>query len=49
MGNIEMIAKLLGNTKAVCEEYYLAFEQSDALLDFVAQRPRNLGQKFVCQ
>jgi len=30
---LEIIAKLLGNTIAVCEEYYLNFEQNDDLLD----------------
>ena len=32
---IEVIAKLLGDTATVCEEYYLGFEQSDELLDNV--------------
>jgi integrase len=39
--SIEHIAKLLGNTIAVCEEYYLAFVENDDFLTFVAQKARN--------
>ena len=38
---IEVIAKLLGDTAAVCEEYYLGFEQSDELLDHVLKNIRS--------
>lgn len=38
--NLETIAKLLGDKIAVCEEYYLSFEQNDDLLDSVVRATR---------
>jgi integrase len=35
--SLDYVAKLLGDSIQVCEEYYLSFEQNDALLDHVIQ------------